>query len=365
MQIVSPNPYIVRFDERDESAPCFLYLPPGRNDMVFVDSLSNINTVVSWPVWKARPQASPLGVFRAQTLEGKGVGLVATRLIAAGELICTERPIYVTRYGLQVPWAPNRTLAGAKPEGVFYSAALNGLSEDVSEKFYALQNAYPPTYDLVPGILNTNCLSITIGEAYTSDYFGCFPTLSRLNHDCRPNAKYMFDKEIFEGQVRAMRNIQPGQEITIPYTQLAAPREERQRSLFANRCFVCACGTCSLPPDRQRESDARREKIRELKRKLEDVQFPPRVPFEELREALAAAGDESLRVEYAEILLMGSQVLTIYDEVDLAKAWADKAREIFLQIEGARSYSGTQVLSSAAAVHDTMETNGTSGPLRN
>lgn len=41
--------------------------------------------------------------------------------------------------------------------------------------------------------------------------------VSRLNHDCRPNAAYHFNTDTGKMEVRAVRDITAGEEITVSY----------------------------------------------------------------------------------------------------------------------------------------------------
>ena len=353
-ETLSNRPHVVSSDRRYGGMACFLYVPPGRNDMVFVDYLHAINAIKSWPLWKTPPQIHSNDAFRVEQVEGRGLGLVVTRKISAGELIYTERPIVVIRDAL--PCALDQTYVN----GIFYRAALKELSEESKRKFFGLHNAYPEAYDIVPGILNTNCLGVFVKDPsdVSESYVGCFPTLSRINHDCRPNTKYHFDLATFQGQIRAMRDILPSQEITIAYTELDAPTQQRQASLFDTRFFLCACRTCTLPQDKRTESDNRREIVGNFIRQLEAALFPPQFPLNQLLEVLKAAGEEGLLSEYAQVLLWGSQVLTVQSHTDPeclddARRWAQRAREWFFKIEGENSYN-IQILDRAARIHSTM-----------
>ena len=44
-------------------------------------------------------------------------------------------------------------------------------------------------------------------------------TVSRMNHDCRPNADYHFDPTTMTQYVHAIRPIAKGEEITISYIE--------------------------------------------------------------------------------------------------------------------------------------------------
>lgn len=43
--------------------------------------------------------------------------------------------------------------------------------------------------------------------------------VARMNHDCRPNADYWFDKDTLVQHVFATRTIVPGEEISVTYIE--------------------------------------------------------------------------------------------------------------------------------------------------
>lgn len=155
------------------------------------------------------------------------------------------------------------------------------------------------------------------------------------------------------GELYATRHISVGEEITIQYTPLCAPRTVRRMHLAETRFFNCRCSTCTLPVERSRSSDERRLRIRDLLHTIEDARFPPRVSVEELTEAVRWARMEGTRLEEARLLLCGSQVLTLYDELGIAMSWAKEARRVFQILEGENSDS-LQRLDDADRVHAKM-----------
>jgi hypothetical protein len=89
-----------------------------------------------------------------------------------------------------------------------------------------------------------------------------------LNHDCRPNAHYYFDRETLTHHVHATRSILPGEELTISYIDPARSKEDRQRSL-KQWGFECTCSLCSASPAVSGASDQRIAKILEIEEQLE------------------------------------------------------------------------------------------------
>ncbi|XP_076834812.1 histone-lysine N-methyltransferase SMYD3 [Brachyhypopomus gauderio] len=87
-----------------------------------------------------------------------------------------------------------------------------------------------------------NCFSISDGELQDIGV-GIYPSMSLLNHDCQPNCVMVFvGKKL---HLRAIRNIQPCEELTISYTDILAPREERQTLLERQYHFLCQCQRCN------------------------------------------------------------------------------------------------------------------------
>ena len=83
---------------------------------------------------------------------------------------------------------------------------------------------------------------------------GLYPVASFFNHSCWPNAVVSFQGQTLV--VRALRDIQPAEEVTIAYAELYCPRNLRRQQLQAKKYFLCECTRCQLP-----SSDAREARI--------------------------------------------------------------------------------------------------------
>lgn len=150
--------------------------------------------------------------------------MVARRPIAMGELIALERPLVVSRTDVAIAEDQSKT-------GVFYRAALSGLSPATRSTIMSLRNSFGPEQEPILGTLLTNYQPVTIPDAPDAEYSGLFPTLCRANHDCSPNANFFFNSRSFTGQFHAVRAIAKGEEITALYCELAASRQERRAEL--------------------------------------------------------------------------------------------------------------------------------------
>jgi hypothetical protein len=92
-----------------------------------------------------------------------------------------------------------------------------------------------------------------------------------MNHDCRPNANYFFDRDTFTHQVHAVRAIYPGEEITISYINPIQSREKRLKALKRSWGFDCRCSQCTAPAPIGAASDARLAQLEKVHHELSDT----------------------------------------------------------------------------------------------
>lgn len=247
------------FAARSKPHPHFLYPNP---DLVIVDELGSITSLAGQQsMFKPLPRVSS-PMFEVREVESKGLGMFAVRDIDKGELIISERPIFTHRLSLE-------NVVRHSGEGKFFEIqAVEGLSPDSRQRIYGLKNSLPESHqiDKLGGILNTNFFSFHLESGcYTHlldhTHAGCFPSLSRANHDCCPNTNFFFSAPTFTGEFRAMRKITKGEEITVTYIPLDDPKQTRQRALQDRYHFTCTCATCSALPE---ASDMRRSELSAL-----------------------------------------------------------------------------------------------------
>ncbi|XP_037549529.1 histone-lysine N-methyltransferase SMYD3 [Nematolebias whitei] len=89
-----------------------------------------------------------------------------------------------------------------------------------------------------------NCFTISDGELQEIGV-GLYPSLSLLNHDCRPNCVMVFEGTKI--QLRAVQDVNPGDELTISYTETLSLTEDRQKQLDDQYHFICHCQRCESP----------------------------------------------------------------------------------------------------------------------
>ncbi|KAJ1817938.1 hypothetical protein LPJ75_001581, partial [Coemansia sp. RSA 2598] len=85
----------------------------------------------------------------------------------------------------------------------------------------------------------------------------CSPVVSMLfNHSCLPNASFVYSEVGGLQVVRALDDIEEGQEISISYVDGLRPRSERQATLQAVYFFDCKCPRCAVSESDRMRIDA-------------------------------------------------------------------------------------------------------------
>lgn len=192
-------------------------------------------------------------VYEIRQSEGKGLGMFATCTIKPGEIILCERPLIRISEDLvnnhrklgynMIPRIFNQQTSEDRARCM----ALTWQREDF-KKYVARINWLDTEDDPIYWAIWQN-------NAYTNNDRD-FAILSldgaRINHSCVPNAT--FDSENLRDMfcVRAVLDVQPGQEIFISYVPLMKPREKRQEGL-GKYGFICDCALCRSSPKSPQE----------------------------------------------------------------------------------------------------------------
>ncbi|KAL7935401.1 SET domain-containing protein, partial [Trichoderma chlorosporum] len=217
---------------------------------VDADALSGVNGQPSPP-------------FEEKELPGRGRGLIANKTLHRGDRIFAHTPIMII---------DSESFGDLETEEWLdlEHAAVNNLPPKTQEMFLELYGR--PVTDPVSDRIDTNAFVLDMEE---NTYYAVFPEIARLNHDCRPNAAYFFDKETLTHYVHAITDITPGTEITITYIDPHMPREKRLEKLSYLWGFDCSCSLCSLHPDLAHESDERLHQIATISERLQDWETAP------------------------------------------------------------------------------------------
>ena len=142
--------------------------------------------------------------YEQKYVPGKGVGLVASRAIVRGERIMQESlPIVYGRDVMVNVWPRDRL--------PMHFHMVYSLPEKTRDELLGL--ATQDKGDIVDDVIRTNSFGFYF-EGEMLSYI-LFTRISRFNHDCRPNSQYFFDMRSMVQYVHALRDIVPGEEITI------------------------------------------------------------------------------------------------------------------------------------------------------
>ncbi|KAK3360593.1 hypothetical protein B0T25DRAFT_447448 [Lasiosphaeria hispida] len=285
--------------------------------------------------------------YKINQVVGKGIGVVATRLIKTSDVFMVSFPAMIVDNSL----IPSLFNEGSSPtaEGPrLFQRALDQLTD--RERLTSLAKSWgAKNLHVVDDVIRTNAFGLEIdGRGHK----GLFPEIARMNHGCDPkkahlpliSASIRYDERTLGMIARATRDIKPGEEIQISYIPLGLPQASRARAL-RNWGFECTCSLCTAPPADREASDSRRARLGEIRRTFGAMTAGEvRLTYNEFRalshEIVSIAERERLTTMMVEI----NQELTrmwyqagVYDEavryartaVKSAKAYSDTRTEFF------------------------------------
>ena len=321
---------------------------------------------------------------------GKGLGLVAAYDLCRGDRILAERPLVqwhvatdrqgradlgeLDRLVSQLPDAGRRaffglcdvhgsSLAFDQTSGRIRTAALGsgdaegaeqaGASAEVAAAAVAAEAAEVGKGEgegekSVAGIWASNAFALDPGDCFTPcdeghvTHAGVFPTISRLNHSCRPCTFAAWNPKEGVQTVHALRDIRAGTELTHSYLGGGAcdgRREPRRAELSRKYRFDCDCEACGYTDDALAQSEQRVVRMAELRRRLLTSDGAGGVldSVEELwslgaREGLPAVWQRALVIE----AMQAARALGKQAEAD-ALAWARRGAQSAREALGADS----------------------------
>ncbi|KAI1458850.1 SET domain-containing protein [Annulohypoxylon moriforme] len=227
----------------------------------------SISTIATRPAFKDGDEGvapKSTAPYREVEIEGKDIGLVATRTIKAGELIMARTP------GLMVNENAIHKL-GKKTVSELLIRAVDDLPSQHREGLLNLSthSAASDYGNRIYKILQTNSFRTGYHDG-DNPFYSLFAEVSRLNHDCRPNCAYYFDHLDFHQKVLAVRDIEVGEELTIAYYDPVQIHSVRQEKLHKEWGFHCSCKRCTADAPSIAESDSRIKQIIALRNELDD-----------------------------------------------------------------------------------------------
>ena len=261
----------------------------------------------------------PKAAFSLKRTHARGVGLFASRNIAAGERLLAEAPL--------ATWSVAVGATSVEKCRSFDDMVAR-LSKEITGSILRLSQS--PRYGQMQSLLGTwqtNGLPInyesttrpgtTTSELASRKEAAVFATICRLNHCCSPNVHFEWNGALGLGTVHALVDIAVGRELVISYLPPGGlTRETRRAQLLADHGFECQCAKCSLAGDALAMSDARQRAIGQMMLRPEERDLP--VP---------------------EMLRRLDVRLTMMDEEGMPHLWAWKARFYHLAVASRKDRS--------------------------
>ncbi|KAK4177469.1 hypothetical protein QBC36DRAFT_327028 [Triangularia setosa] len=191
------------------------------------------------------------------------MGLIAKVHIHRGDLIMANTPSLMIDYRAfeELPKEEYRQLQ---------ASAVDHLPDLHREHILALSthDGIERTHiERIDKICSTNAFDIdpdNDDEIQDHGFYVVFPEIARMNHDCRPNADYYFDHETLSQYIHAIRDIAPGEELTLSYINPIMKKKARNKKLNRIWGFQCACPLCTQEKPQSEASDNRIQQIKKL-----------------------------------------------------------------------------------------------------
>ncbi|KAK2058414.1 SET domain-containing protein [Colletotrichum caudatum] len=207
----------------------------------------------------------PLPKFEVAKVPGKDYGLVATLPIRRGEIILRETASLLIDYAAftHIPVEDMRKL---QAQAIDY-LPFPHRGEWLNMSSHGYQGDH---ISMVDKILITNSFDVEMDDKRDDDFYAVFVNTSRMNHDCRPNVDYFFDPRTLTQRTVALRDIIPGEELTLSYIDPMQTRKARRERLHSTWGFHCSCHHCMQHRLKTDESDRRIEQIAALREEFND-----------------------------------------------------------------------------------------------
>lgn len=293
------------------------------------------------------------------------MGVIASRPISPGELVLTEKPMFLISAQEMVSARCN----GRESEEAMVRHQLDRLSEQAREAFWDLADCHSGAGTKTAfGVWQTN--AIATGEDSAETQNGLYLVGCRFNHNCRPNVNRCWIDELQVEVFHATQDIELGEELSICYIDPKSLYAERQKTLTSTFNFTCRCDACSLHGIDREDSDKIRREYQKLDKALVYARDDPQRYLESVFRMLDIIeiefeGDPHLAQR---VFHDGFQVAVLVDDLDLASTFMQRAYEAKTIAEGAHAKaSELKAYAENPSSHplvQTMKSAGASNSLR-
>lgn len=262
--------------------------------------------------------------YEVRAIAKKGQGVIAKRRMAKGEVIMLDSPAIIASAGLPAHVSPSQ---GAK----LFENAVKMLHPRTRAKVMALDGGQGAGID---GVMEKNAFSCRFEDGTGDEYLCLFPEVSRINHACRPNANAKFSPRTLLMEIRALSDVEAGEEISISYGKIELNYAARQKLYSENWGFRCTCELCTAGVSEIARSDRQRERFEHLHEQLvsltADTYDAQRVIAWE-QEVFAISEEQGFEVSVTDDLERMAYVYAGLRNHVEALSWAQKALNSILQ----------------------------------
>nr|XP_057912670.1 N-lysine methyltransferase SMYD2-like [Doryrhamphus excisus] len=130
-------------------------------------------------------------------------------------------------------------------------------------QFYSKHLDFPDSKELLSLISQVSCNGFTIEDDELSHMgTAVYPDVALINHSCLPSVIVTYNRTRVE--VRAVKDMKPGDEVLISYIDLLYPTEDRNNRLRESYYFTCDCQEC-----KSRSKDKVKLKVRKQREPIE------------------------------------------------------------------------------------------------
>ncbi|KAF2102560.1 SET domain-containing protein [Rhizodiscina lignyota] len=251
-------------------------------------------------------------VFEIRQTENHGLGMFATEYIPYGTRILAESPLVVIPFGHYLKKDIEEALcdktaaeheiffslasAHGQPTELWPSKIFPNIPEREKQRIQELHDARTGPEKTAMSVFMTNAM--TWGD--NGQGAAVFPTASRINHSCVPNAHFAWNQNLDNGKgmetVHAIYDIEKGEEIEVTYCDIFYDPAMRKWEL-QHYGFRCACPACVGPGSNgvldpncfAARSMMRRYRLREINDSLEEGKHGPpghKKPYRDRRSEL-------------------------------------------------------------------------------
>ena len=182
-------------------------------------------------------------------VEGKELGMVATRKAREGDLLASEQPIFVLSEVYKKDGKQRFLEAFSQLESGKRNELLSLYDPGVNPRTPCDETLGDADGEKAWRILYSNGINVGLES---QQLHAVYATLSRINHSCRANTFQKCSGQSKTVAFFASKEIVKNEEISLNYlgsSSIFLTREERQTQLAKGWFFTCTCQVCSLDGD--------------------------------------------------------------------------------------------------------------------